>query len=263
MPEQDDDTIVRNEVTQFRDFISSATPVDGQLGLTHVTDCARLASLVQSEKLEPRPCDVFGENLVYLFYGRPAYRRPWPGDATSNLDYARICLIMRDAVAERAHRILPFDSGGYQRYAGAFHDTLDIADFELAKGDHPLKLIGAFYDSLEDYWTMRPIQPREFPATQNVVRSYYQLITGGLAEAFDDRCAAIEVQLNEALPLEGEVLAVVGPNQIFDDPAVTALLDKWGAEPRGYRLTHMFNPPETSARLTAEVERFLEDRGWL
>lgn len=250
-------------MAQFCDFISSATPVEGQLGLTHVTDCARLGSLIQSEKLEPRLCDVFGENLVYLFYGRPAYRRPWSGDATSNLDYARICLVLRDAVVDKAHRILPFDSGGYQRYAGAFHETLDIADFELAHGDHPLKLIGAFYDSVENYWTMNPTQPREFPATQNVIRSYYQLITGGLAEAFDDRCAAIEVQLNETLALDGEVLALVGPNQIFDDPAVTALLDKWDAEPRGYRLTHMFNPPETSARLTAEVERFLEDRGWL
>lgn len=249
--------------SQFRDFIHRATPVPGQLGLTHVTDCARLASLVQSRRLEPRLCDVFGEKLVYLFYGRPAYRRAWNGDATSNLDYARICLVLRDEIAEHAHRILPFDSGGFQRYAGAFHDSIDIADFELMAGDHPLRLIGAFYESLERYWTMEPIQPRTFPVTQHIVRSYHQLITGGLAEKFDDRCAAIEVQLSNALELDGEVLALIGPNQIFDDPAVQALVQQWGAEARGYRITHMFNPPETSARLFAEVERFLEDRGWL
>ena len=249
--------------TQFKDFVHGAKALPGQLGLTHVTDCARLASLVQVGKLEPRLCNVFGEKLTYLFYGKPAYRRAWNGDATSNLDYARICLVLRDEVVAKAHRILPFDSGGFQRYVSAFHDTIQIADFELAPGDHPLQLIGAFYDSLERYWTMEPIQPRTFPATQHIVRSYHQLITGGLAEKFDDRCAAIEVQLADPLNLDGEVLALVGPNQIFDDPAIEVLLAKWGAEARGYRITHMFNPPETSARLFAEVERFLEDRGWL
>lgn len=248
---------------QFKDFVHRAKPLTGQLGLTHVTDCARLASLVQSRRLEPRLCDVFGEKLIYLFYGRPAYRRPWDDGATSNLDYARICLVMRDDIVAKAHRILPFDSGGFQRYSGAFHDSLEIADFELKPGDHPLKLIGAFYESLEGYWTMEPIQPRTFHATQNVIRSYHQLITGGLAEKFDDRCAAVEVQLADALILDDAVLALIGPNQIFDDPAVQAMVTQWGAEARGYRITHMFNPPETSARLFSEVERFLEDRAWL
>ena len=248
---------------QFRDFVHGAVPLGGQLGLTHVTDYARLPGLVQSARLEPRKCDLFGEKLIYLFYGRPAYRREWKGEATSNIDYARICLVLRDDVVELAPRILPFDSGGFARYNGAFHDSLEIADFELSLDTHPLKVIGAFYASLEHYWTMEAIQPRTFAATQNVVRSYYQLITGGLAESFDDRCATIEVQLAETLPLAGEVLAVIGPQQMFDDPKVKALVEEWGAEPRGYRITRMFHPQETSARLAAEVERFLEDRQWL
>ncbi|MFA5966674.1 MAG: hypothetical protein WC804_21875 [Sphingomonas sp.] len=249
--------------SQFREFVHKAEPLAGVLGLTHVTDCARLEGLVQSGRLEPRRCDVFGEDLIYLFYGKPAYRRGWQGDATSNLDYARICLILRDKVIDRAHRILPFDSGGFARYCGAFHDSVDLCDFEIEKGDHPLQVIGAFYDSLERYWTMNPAQPRAFPVTQNIVRSYYQLITGGLAEKFDDRCATIEVQLADPLQLQGEVLAMIGPNQIFDDPAVKSMVTAWGAEPRGYRLPHMFNPSEVAGRLFSEVERFLEERGWL
>lgn len=248
---------------QFKDFIHYASPLAGQLGLTHVTDCVRLGGLVAARKLEPRQCDVFGEPLVYLFYGRPAYRRPWEGGATSNLDYARICLILRDEVANRAHRILPFDSGGFSRYSGAFHDSLTLSDFEIDPDDHPLKVVGAFYDSLEGYWNMNPIEPRSFPVTQNVVRSYYQLITGGLNEQFDDRCAAIEVQLADPLPLQGEVVAIVGPYQIFDDPAVKAMVEDWGAEPRPYRVPRMFNPQEVAGRLFSEVERFLEDMSWL
>jgi len=247
----------------FRDFIHGSAPLAGQLGLTHVTDCARLGGLVASRKLEPRHCDVFGEPLIYLFYGRPAYRRAWTDGATSNLDYARICLILRDDVATKAHRVLPFDSGGFSRYSNAFHDSLTLADFELLPTDHPLKIIGAFYDTLESYWTMEPVQPRTFPVTQHAVRAYYHLITGGLAEQFDDRCSAIEVQLASTLPLDGEVVALVGPNQIFDDPAVKSMMADWGAEPRGYRVPRMFNPSEVAGRLFSEVERFLEDRTWL
>lgn len=248
---------------QFRDFIHGATPLSGRLGLTHVTDCARLSGLVASQKLEPRLCDVFGEHLVYLFYGRPSYRRAWDAGATSNLDYARICLVLRDQVAAKAHRILPFDSGGFKRYSSAFHESLTLADFELLPTDQPLQIIGAFYETLEAYWMMEPIQPRTFPITQNVIRSYYQLITGGLAEQFDDRCAAIEVQLADALSLNGEVVALIGPNQIFDDPKVKTMVLDWGAEARGYRMPRMFNPAETSGRLFGEVERFLEDQAWL
>lgn len=248
---------------KFRDFVQAAKPVGGQLGLTHVTDCARLGSLVEARRLEPRHCDVFGQPLVYLFYGRPAYRRAWSEGATSNLDYARICLILHDEVAKRAHRILPFDSGGFPRYSSAFHDTLSLADFEVDPADHPLKIIGAFYDSVDAYWMMNPVQPRKFPITQHAVRSYYDLITGGLKERFDDRCASIEVQLAEPLPLQGAVVALVGPHQIFDDPAVQAMVDDWGAEPRPYRVPRMFDPREVAGRLFSEVERFLEDKTWL
>lgn len=95
------------------------------------------------------------------------------------------------------------------------------------------------------------------------MRSYYQLITGGLSEQFDDRCSAIEVQLADTLLLDGQVLAVIGPNQIFDDPKVKAMVADWGAEPRGYRVPRMFNPAEVAGRIFSEVERFLEDQTWL
>lgn len=248
---------------QFRDFVHNAPPMPGQLGLTHVTDCAILPKLLKLGRLEPRLCKVFNEPLVYLFYGRPAYRRAWEHGTTTNLDYARICFILRDEVAERAHRIFPFDSGGFARYHVALHDSLTLDDFAVDPADHPRKVVGAFYDSPESYWTMAPAQPRTFPVTQNIVRSYYQLITGGLAQQFDDRCSTIEIQLADQLDLAGEVLAVIAPNQVFDDPEVQAIMARWGAEPRGYRLTRLFNPQEVAGRLFSEVERFLEDHRWL
>jgi hypothetical protein len=248
---------------QFSEFVHCASAPAGGIGLTHVTDCVNIGSVLASGKLEPRPCATFKKDLLYLFYGRPAYRRKWESEATSNLGYARICFILRDEVAQNASRIFPFDSGGYERFKHAFHDSLEIEDFEIAPTDSPRQIVAAFYDDLGAYYWMKPTAGLTFPLSQNVVDSYYKLITGNLKEAFDDRCAAIEVQLEQPLPLEGQVLAVIGPNQMFDDAVLMNQMKAWGAEPRGYKLTSLFNPAEIGGRLLDEVERFLIDRGYL
>lgn len=248
---------------QFRDYVHGAEPLAGELGLTHVTDYAYLRGLVASGKLEPRPCNVYGEPLVYLFYGRPAYRSNWDKGTTTTIGYARICLILRDEVASMARRIMPFDSGGFAHYSSGLHHSLTRDDFEIDPADHPLKIAGAFYDTLGDYWDVKPKPSLSFPVTQDIVEAYYHLISGGLKEVFDDRCAAIEVQVAKPIELKDRIVALIGPNQIFEDPAVQSLLAESKAEARGYRITRMFDPREISGQLLSEVARFLEDRAWL
>ncbi len=247
----------------FADFINGTPKAAGNLALAHVTDCANLGRILGAGELKLRRCTVFGERLLYMFYGRPAYRAKWDGGSTSDLAYARACFVLRDTAVSRAKRIFPFDSGGFGNYASAFHRSLVVGDFQLKEGDHPLQVIGAFYANLEDYYWMNPVMGKQFPITQHAVRSYYQLISAGQRETHDDRCAAIEVQLDKPMPLKGEVLALIAPNQVFDDPELIGHLAEWGAEPRGYRITRAFNPTETTPLLVNEVDRFHRDMKWL
>lgn len=247
----------------FADFINGTPKAAGNLGLAHVTDCAHLGEIARAGELKLRACRVFGERLVYLFYGRPAYRSKWEGGSTSDLGYARACFVLRDEAASRAKRIFPFDSGGFRNYGTALHRSFRIEDFQLKDGDHPLQVIGAFYANLEDYYWMNPIPGRRFSITQHAVESYYKLISAGQRETHDDRCAAIEVQLGEPMALKGQVLALIAPNQVFDDAELNARMAEWGAEPRGYRITRAFNPAETAPLLMSEVDRFHRDMKWL
>jgi hypothetical protein len=41
----------------------------------HTTDTYALRSMIETGLLTPKLCDVFGEHLSCLFYGRPAFRR--------------------------------------------------------------------------------------------------------------------------------------------------------------------------------------------
>jgi len=249
---------------QFGNFIEAAADLEGGIGLTHVTDCANLEGIVESGKLEARHCTVFDKNLLYLFYGKPAYRRKWDGESTTNLGFARVCFILKDDLSLQANRMLPFDSGAFfSRYRHAFYDKVGIEAFDVEPLIHPRKVVAAFYSSFSDYFWMKPMVGLSFPLTKTIVDSYYKLITGGLKEAFDDRCASIELQYEQSVPLTGQVLAIIAPNQMFEDPDLMAQIDAWGAEPRGYMLPNMFNPHELGGRLYDEVERYLKDENLL
>lgn len=249
---------------QFGEYIAAGTDIEGGIGLTHVTDCAYLGGIVESGKLEARYCSVFDKNLLYLFYGKPAYRRKWDGDGTSNLGFARVCFILKDDVSKQASRMLPFDSGAFfSRYHHAFYDKIGIDAFDVDPAVHPKKIVAAFYEGFSDYFWMKPILGLQIPLTKNIVDSYYKLITGGLKESFDDRCASIELQYEQSLPLIGQIEAIIAPNQMFEDAELLAQVKDWGAEPRGYMLPHMFNPSEIGGRLYDEVMRFLIDAGYV
>jgi hypothetical protein len=55
-------------------FVSSQTPIAGLLPLVHITRAYAFDTILDGDTLEPKPCDIFNEKLIYLFYGRPAYR---------------------------------------------------------------------------------------------------------------------------------------------------------------------------------------------
>lgn len=249
---------------QFRDYVATADELDGGIGLTHITDCVNLDAILASGELEARHCKVFGRDLLYLFYGKPAYRRRWDGEGTTNLGYARVCFILRDDVALEADRMLPFDSGAFfGRYRHAFHEQLEVDAFDVDVQLHPRKIVSAFYPDFAAYFWMQPSAGLTIPLSKSIVDSYYKLITGGLKECFDDRCSAIELQYGASLPLAGKVEAVIAPNQMFDDPDLIAQIKAWGAEPRGYIIPHMFNPNEIGGRLYDAVHRYLIDAGYL
>ncbi len=79
----------------------------------------------------------------------------------------------------------------------------------------------------------------------------------------DDRRAAIEIQMSDPLPLQGQLLALIAPNQIFDDTQVHDLLMQWNVEPVGYGIAKVFDPRETHGLLMNEVFRYSRDQKWI
>jgi hypothetical protein len=65
----------RKASKRLRDFIGNFTPAGELLPLMHITRAYSFDDILDGDTLEPQDCDVFGEKLIYLFYGRPAAHR--------------------------------------------------------------------------------------------------------------------------------------------------------------------------------------------
>jgi len=48
-----------------------ATPV---LPVFHATSSIKFEDILKENRIRPSNCENFGEKILYLFYGRPAYR---------------------------------------------------------------------------------------------------------------------------------------------------------------------------------------------
>jgi hypothetical protein len=67
--------MARRAVGRFQGFLNAHSAVQASLPLVHITRAYAFDEMLVTERLEPvKGDDNFEEPLVYLFYGRPAYR---------------------------------------------------------------------------------------------------------------------------------------------------------------------------------------------
>jgi hypothetical protein len=134
------------ELNALRTFLEKSSLSNSvELPLVHSTSAYAAKKIIFSEMLKPQPCNVFkGEDLTYLFYGRPSYKKftdnqiskYWELPAVFIIDYAQV----------EHDRVFPFDSGAFEgkRYP-SFINMMDLKDFEVsATKDAPKRLVAAF-----------------------------------------------------------------------------------------------------------------------
>lgn len=213
----------------FAELVRAAEPGADDLPLTHITDAYRFRAVVEHGELATSDCEVFGEPLLYLFYGRPAYRVTGSGTGTGLDAYWPICFVLRSDVA--AKRIFPFDTGAFEKqlFADYCHKDMIREDFELESDPAtPRRLVRLFWEGARSYFENRDFsefapEPFAFEA-----KSYNELIRSKANAAFDERHSAIELQLDVPLPLKDNLIAVIMPAD-FATPDILRHFDALGA----------------------------------
>lgn len=234
----------------LRAIVAASTPLAEELPLIHTTRCELFSCIVANNELRSlEPCDVFNEHLIYLFYGRPAYKHQLGDEPAAVLDPCPVCFVFkRHTVGNPPKRIFACDTGAI--HFGKFENLLSRADrdaMELAPSiDSARQLVSWMFGSNGKYLLGDAISPAPTGiAPGSVAAKYHELLTSpaSLKKRPDDRRSAIEIQLDSPVPIGGRLDYVILPNPKLGEPGVREKIQsEWDAKPIGYDFVR-FRPP--------------------
>jgi hypothetical protein len=255
---------------RFWQFVSTAgTATAGKLPLVHATDLYHFRDIQHDSTLVPSDCDVYKtEKLLYFFYGRPSYRPHAQKDTVTAKALLPICLVMSRNLIGRAVRIMPFDTGAFERRLmhPPMHTAMKKEDFELAiDPDAPMEMISIFYATENDYFDARAKAiVSGYDSYEDLeIDSYFRLLHHRANTEFDDRVTAIEIQVDSPIGLAGQVHAIVLPKPFLDRPGISAQIDKWGAIAIPYSVKEEFIPREIQGAIFQRLADYFLASGFL
>lgn len=195
--------------------------------LVHVTPVGFAREIIEAGQIEARACKVFrGQDLVYFFALRPAYRLKDGSEKTDKINYFPCVFVVSPDELREPFHIYPFDTGGavHGMFDGKADRTIPLEDYELdptleAAGRHIRWAFGSHERYLEG--DLRPDVLDGVPRHETVTRGFVDI--AGLASsghnAPDRRASAVEVAYNRHIPLRDNVRLVVLPKQYVEDAA--------------------------------------------
>jgi hypothetical protein len=212
-------------------FVQPNPPAAGKLPFVHMTRAYAFDEMLDENALQPTHCEVFDESLIYLFYGRPAYRAKDGRNARLEFEWPIVFVFDPDKIPQ-LKRVFPFDTGAFKLklYEEFFDKRAKIEDFEIETSLEGIrKLVGTFYLDHKEYFKNVPLGRRQFEAQGIYEMSRLPGVQGGRSThgTRDERSSAIEVQVSEPINFVGSLLAVVLPEPYLDDPEIRDALARW------------------------------------
>jgi hypothetical protein len=215
-----------NAPTIFQRRLNVAASKVASLPLIHTTSYLVLQKAIVCGILQPLACKKMNEDLVYLFYGRAAFRSKQDLEPFDIPVHAPIVLIFKPGVIANFRHIYPFDTGNYPHGYSALVDV-PMDDFRLDDLACAEKAIQVFWKSRWDYIKFdlsNAYRSQDFKAHDSFAQLYSGLLHhSGIA---DDRRGTIELACSSGLPVNSTtVLGIVLPTDMLDDPDVSTHLD--------------------------------------
>jgi hypothetical protein len=271
----------------FTDYLKTF-PVQPLLPLAHSTSFLHFRDILSSHVLTPTPCTVFkDEELLYLFYGRPAYRVSRGVLGSPQLRHLPVCFLLQPDAITTPKRVYPFDSGAFMsNLFKNFLTGLDLDNFALLD-DFPKtlqRLISAFYGSNLNYYYGKMDGPASGSPLDIEVNAYLAMLRDtGVAFASestssDDRRYTIEIQADSSIQLAAEDAADANGNMVVRNRVVAVALPLpalgedeimepvtkiWKAEPITYPTYGFAKPEEYHSVIRDKIAEFLIKRGVL
>ncbi len=213
-----------NAQTSFKARLSGVSSKASIMPLTHTTSTFVLQKVLDSGVLKPRWCETLKEDLVYLFYGRAAYRSKRDFEYIDLSVHAPIVLIFNPNVIAHFRHIYPFDTGNYPHGYMAL-TYVPMEDFRLDDLASANKAVELFWNTRWDYirYDLKNARRCEhFAAFDSLAQLYSGLLHN--SGSADDRRGTIELTCSsDVLVNSTTLLGVVVPTHMMDDPGISSL----------------------------------------
>ena len=174
--------------------IAGSAPAVPRLAFIHTTTAATFRQICAAGKLDPHLCPVMRHELIYLFYGRAAFR-PGPIEPTNmDRDSRPVCLLFDADRLPAPFAIYPCDTGAHQRglYSpqldGIKFPELECASISLA----PQKIVARYFGENDEYFYGAAIEALVPPPISPVAQAFHSLLTFSGPRKHDDRCLTVE-----------------------------------------------------------------------
>jgi hypothetical protein len=234
-------------MTTLRHLISRRRKMAEELPLVHTTLSENLPSLVSLHEIRPTPCPVFGENLVYFFYGRPAYRSSKGRQPGEDFALCPVCFVFKPQVVSRkVVRVFPCDTGALHGNRFQPHlSATDLPELELdPRIESARRLVSTFFQTNGRYFYGKTVTSIRLINGTAAFR-FHQLLLASGPVGYDDRKSAVEVQVREPVSLRDQLSFVVLPGEYLDDPTIRrAILEDWNCDPEPYNTIQGTSPSE-------------------
>lgn len=263
----------RNASGRLKKFIAQQVPVEGRLPFVHITRAYRFDDIINGDLLEPTRCEVFKQALVYLFYGRPAYRAKEGNNARLEFEWPIVFVFDPEKISS-IERIFPFDSGAFSEkmYEEFFDPRSEIMDFVLDNSlETPAKVVATYYQDHNEYYRGETRKNVNIPLRQFEAQGIHELarlpgVQGARSNSRtrDERSSAIEIQVGVSISLKDALLAIVLPEPYLGDKEIQKALARWNVtEIHTYPTLHNMGGEAWVGQIYALVQQLYKRLGFL
>lgn len=261
---------------RLKKLIESEPIGNGRLPLVHTTSLYSFEALCEDGSISPTHCRHFNEEMIYLFYGRPAYRTESAEFSDLSFNWPIVFVFDPDKI-KGIKAVYPFDTGAFflKLYKRFFSTKSDVSDFKLpASLDYAEKLVGTFYSTTEEYLRGKStkntnIPPFNFEAEgiQRLSREpSFTVQVSNDKISRDERSSSIEVQTTTPIDIPGTTLAIILPSAILDVPLVIDALDRWGLAKEAVRYYEVIDFHESDSwlgQIYGQITAIYKEHGFL
>lgn len=208
-------------------------------------------------------CEVFKENITYLFYGRPAFKYDTKNSLSRDISLYPTAFVMNAENIGGIKRIYPFDSGAmhHKRYEDYFNRKMTVLDFELEPITSRISdVVLHFFGSNENYLNFKTndINNEE---TDFEAHSFLEMVRSLSNSKADERRATIELQAHEVVKLGPNSLkAIIVPTALRDTKLIKNFAESNEVIIESYDVA-VWNPAQCFGLIQSSAHKLMEKIG--